>query len=195
MRRALGVMLLACGTLAAAQDVNSGLQNVKGATEMEFFAEGGKGVSGSTSSSGAFDAGVRFGKVLTSDHLSGPLRGKFEYAMDFLPVYTISQKFNTAYGVSFDPFILKWNFSSFRKVVPFAELGGGVLFTNNDVPAGSSQVNFTPQGGIGVHIPTGTWETSLAVKYIHISNAGLSTPNPGVNTVQFRLGFGRLRKK
>jgi lipid A 3-O-deacylase PagL len=28
---------------------------------------------------------------------------------------------------------------------------------------------------------------------MHISNAGLSTPNPGINTVQLRLGIGRFR--
>jgi hypothetical protein len=27
---------------------------------------------------------------------------------------------------------------------------------------------------------------------MHISNAGLATPNPGINTVQFRIGFGRF---
>jgi hypothetical protein len=30
---------------------------------------------------------------------------------------------------------------------------------------------------------------------MHISNAGLATPNPGINTVQVRLGVGRFFRK
>jgi hypothetical protein len=193
MKRWLCFLLLAC-SICAAQDAAPGLQSVSGAKDLEFFAEGGKGASGSTSSTGAFDAGVRYGWVLTDEYLPSLLKGRFEYAVDFIPVYILSQRTDMAYGVSFDPFMLKWNFSSSRHVIPFAELGGGVLFTNNDAPPGTSQINFTPQGGFGVHVPFGSHEASLALKYIHISNAGLSRPNPGINTVQFRLGIGRMRK-
>jgi hypothetical protein len=30
---------------------------------------------------------------------------------------------------------------------------------------------------------------------MHISNAGLATPNPGINTIQLRLGFGWFSQK
>jgi len=30
---------------------------------------------------------------------------------------------------------------------------------------------------------------TLTTRYEHISNAGLSVPNPGVNTVQFTVGI------
>jgi hypothetical protein len=33
---------------------------------------------------------------------------------------------------------------------------------------------------------------SLELRYMHISNAGLATPNPGINTVQVRLGVGKF---
>jgi hypothetical protein len=79
--------------------------------------------------------------------------------------------------------------------MPFIELGGGFLITNNDVPAGTNLVNFTPQAGIGMHVPVAgsRYHATVALKYVHISNAGLSVPNPGVNTIQFRLGVGRFR--
>jgi hypothetical protein len=51
-------------------------------------------------------------------------------------------------------------------------------------------------GVFGVHFlgPRRTW--SIEARYMHISNAGLATPNPGINTFQVRLGIGRfLRKK
>ncbi|PYY01437.1 MAG: hypothetical protein DMG64_14295 [Acidobacteria bacterium] len=82
------------------------------------------------------------------------------------------------------------------RAIPFAELGGGVLISNHDIPFGTNAVNFTPQLGLGVHIPFGEHglHATLALKYLHISNAGLSVPNPGLNTIQFRFGIGKFRK-
>ncbi|MBV9147348.1 MAG: acyloxyacyl hydrolase, partial [Acidobacteria bacterium] len=52
------------------------------------------------------------------------------------------------------------------------------------------------QAGVGVHIPFGGrgFHATLALKYVHVSNAGLSEPNPGLNSVQVRLGFGMFKK-
>ena len=33
---------------------------------------------------------------------------------------------------------------------------------------------------------------TVDVRYMHISNAGLTVPNPGINTVQVRFGFGKF---
>jgi hypothetical protein len=32
------------------------------------------------------------------------------------------------------------------------------------------------------------------VRFMHISNAGISNPNPGINTIQVRIGWGEFRK-
>jgi hypothetical protein len=29
---------------------------------------------------------------------------------------------------------------------------------------------------------------------MHISNAGMTKPNPGINTIQVRIGFGTFRR-
>jgi hypothetical protein len=55
-------------------------------------------------------------------------------------------------------------------------------------------VNFTSGAALGIHHLGDTKTWSLDVRYIHISNAGLTTPNPGINTVQVRLGLGVFRK-
>jgi hypothetical protein len=57
---------------------------------------------------------------------------------------------------------------------------------------GTSQVNFTPTGAFGVHLLRGRYHWSAEVRYMHISNAGISRPNPGINTIQVRLGFGKF---
>jgi len=80
-------------------------------------------------------------------------------------------------------------------VVPYLELGGGTLFTNSKVPEGTSRINFITGGAAGLHFLRSKHNISAEVRYMHISNAGLATPNPGINTIQFRLGFGLFSQK
>ena len=68
------------------------------------------------------------------------------------------------------------------------------LFTTHEVPAGTSTINFTSGAAFGLHF-LGEHCWSVDVRYMHISNAGLASPNPGVNTVQVRLGFGKFYGK
>jgi hypothetical protein len=162
----------------------------KGAWELGLWTAGGHSVSGGTADTGAWDAGVRVGKVLTAEHGSRFLRGNLEYAVDFIPAYVLVFPGRTSYAGGFDPFIVKWNFTNGRKVAPYLELGGGVLLSFDDVPPGTNNVNFMPQASFGVQIFTREKRAvSLAAKYVHISNAGLATPNPGINTVQFSIGY------
>jgi hypothetical protein len=124
--------------------------------------------------------------------LPGFLRGRFEYAVDAVPVFFVFQPANTAYGVSFDPLGLKWNFERHGRFSPYLELCGGTLFTSHNVPTGTNTVNFTDQAALGVHLLGEERNVSLELRYMHISNAGLATPNPGINTVQVRLGIGKF---
>src|SRR5882672_9599329 len=55
-----------------------------------------------------------------------------------------------AYGAAFNPDNLKWNFTHADRTVPFFEFGGGVLFTNNVVPANTSRANFLTHGAFGL---------------------------------------------
>jgi hypothetical protein len=151
---------------------------------------GGLSVPGGTKDTRAINAGVRVGKVLTFDHGGSFVRGNFEWAADFMPLYYVVQPGKNAYGAGFNPVNLKWNFTSHEKVTPYLELGGGVLFTNTEVPAFTSTTNFLTHAALGIHFfNTGKRAITTSVRYEHISNAGLATPNPGVNTVQFTIGL------
>jgi lipid A 3-O-deacylase len=187
VHRLLAVWLL----LAASLWAQSAPELQRGSRELELFVQGGHSVSGGTGDVSVFNAGARYGWGLFSLG-SGALRGNFEYAVEAIPIFIVAQPVENAYGAEVTPFDFKYNFTAPHRVTPFVELGGGVLFTNNDVPFGTSRVNFTPQGGIGMHIPLANSSRHLTVglKYFHISNAGMSTPNPGINTIQFKLGFG-----
>jgi hypothetical protein len=139
-----------------------------------------------------WNAGVRYGWILTRPHGPGFLEGRFEYAVDAVPAFLVFQSANTAYGVGFNPLNLKWNFATRGRVVPYLELSGGTLFTTKDVPTGTDRVNFTSSAAVGAHFLGESRNWSVEVRYMHISNAGLSDPNPGINTVQVRLGIGKF---
>lgn len=164
----------------------------KGGHEVQIWAGGGHSVPGGTKNTGIFSAGLRYGWIITGPHLPGILRGRFEYAVDAVPMFLAFQPANTAYGVGFNPLGLKWNFERHARLSPYFELSGGTLFTDHNVPAGTNTVNFTSAAALGTHILGAKYNWSLELRYLHISNAGLATPNPGINTVQVRLGIGKF---
>ncbi len=178
--------------LLFAPAVRSQTHPEKGGHEIELWTGGGRGTNGSASNTGVWNVGARYGWVLTRPHAPGFLCGSFEYAVDVVPVFWVFQPANTAYGFSLNPMALKWNFKTRGRVVPYLELGGGVLFTNHQVPTGTSRVNFTSGGALGMHILRNRFNWSIELRYLHISNAGLATRNPGINTLQLRLGLGRF---
>jgi hypothetical protein len=168
---------------------------VEGGHELQIWTGGGHGINGNQSGDGVWNAGFRYGLILTAPHGPGFLRGRLEYAVDAVPVFMVVQKTNTAYGVGVNPFAFKWALDTRKGVVPYLELGGGTLFTNSKVPEGTSRINFTTGGAAGLHFLRSKHNISAEVRYMHVSNAGLSAVNPGINTIQIRLGFGLFSQK
>ena len=190
MKAIIAALVLLCASAAFAQTGAT-----QGAWDLNVFAGGGTWVPGGTEDTHLFNAGVGLGKVITADHGSGFFKGNFEYGVDFMPVYYIVQPVNNAYGVSFSPVKLRWNFTAPKKVIPYLELGGGVLFSNEDVPNFTNDVNFTTQARLGMNLFTRKQRSvSMDMAYVHISNAGLATPNPGLNTLQFSVGYHWWKK-
>ena len=190
-----------------------------------------------------FMAGAHAGKVLTGMHGRGAARGNFEYAVEAFPFwqsYTpAGQRQNctvvagpvggvgaqcsapftiggTFTGVSITPAILRWNFAGTRRLTPWVQGAGGVVWTNHKYPAfggpavnatggnnlyytlgdngpnaDASVWNFTPQFGVGVHYFVRPRRSlDLGANAIHISSASLGDKNPGVNaSVQFTVGY------
>ena len=166
-----------------------------GGREWQVWSGGGHSVPGGTRNTGVWNFGLRYGWILSRPHGPGFLKGRFEYAVDAVPAFLVSQPGNTAFGAGFNPIDLKWNFATRGRVVPYLEIGGGTLFTNHDVPAGTNTVNFTSSGVFGVHVVGDHYAWSIEARYMHISNAGLVSPNPGINTFQVRVGVGRFVPK
>lgn len=137
--------------------------------------------------------GVRAGRVLTDDHGPRGLRGNFEMLGEIRPVYETFTPLNGhVYGFHFMPIILRWNFKGWRRVSPYGQLAGGILFSTSRLPPGdTSSVNFTPQGAAGINIFTKPGQ-AVALEFVefHHSNANLGNKNPGYNAgFLFTIGY------
>lgn len=203
--------------------------------EIGAIVQGGNGVTDNRDGFHFLMAGVHAGKVLTGDHGPGLLRGNFEYAIELFPFwqsytprfqrarctgtgsdpgseanpiqcsppYTVGGTFT---GVSLTPIILRWNLAGTRRLSPWVQAAGGLLWTNHKYPAYGSNIlnlnndgpnsdasvwNFTPQGGIGAHYFTSPRRSiDFGVNAVHISSASLGDRNPGVNaSLQINVGY------
>ena len=171
-------------------DAASDAGPAKGGREFEIWSGGGPSVDGGIPNLGVWNAGVRYGWVLTAPHGPGFLRGRFEYAVDAAPIFWVFQPGGTAYGLSLVPMVLKWDLVARGRVVPYMDLDGGVLVTSRDTPPGISRINFTPSTAMGLHFLQHKYNWSAELRFLHISDAGLTQHNPGINTVEVRLGVG-----
>src|ERR1700730_11795559 len=142
----LFLTLLVSASSAVAQD-----RPEEGGHELQVWTGGGRSVPGGTKDTSIWNAGVRYGWILTAPHGPGFLNGRFEYAVDAVPAFVVFQPRNTVYGVGINPLGLKWIFATRSDVQPYLELGGGALFTSHEVPSGTSNVNFTPSAAFGMH--------------------------------------------
>ena len=88
-----------------------------------------------------------------------------------------------AYGIGFTPKLI-YTFSSFGRLQPYLEGGGGPLWTNFDgrIREQGSDFNFLVWGGAGASYALTThWALNAGVRFSHSSNSGLDTPNSGLN--------------
>ena len=197
--------------------------------EYGVIAQGGVGLTEDRDGFKFAMVGVHAGKVLYKNNTTGFRAGNFEYAMELFPywqsftpkfqrancetlpsgevgctpLYTVGGTFS---GVTFTPIILRWNFAGSRKIKPWAQAAGGLLWTNHKYPAFGSPIlnlqndgpntdasvwNFTPQGGVGIHYFVAPGRSiDFGANAVHISSASLGDRNPGVNaSVQFSIGY------
>lgn len=190
MVSAAGLLMM----LLSARGVRAQQTPEESSREWQIWTGGGHGINGSQSSTGVWNLGLRYGLILTAPHGPGFLKGQLEYAFDVVPAWTVIQKTDTVYGGGVNPFAFKWILSQPKKVKPYFEIEGGTLFTTKGIAENTSQTNFTTSGALGMHILGEKYNWTAEVRFMHISNAGMSEPNPGINTVQVRIGWGIFRK-
>jgi lipid A 3-O-deacylase len=138
-------------------------------------------------------AGVSVGRVMTGELGKGCVRGTFELDAEIMPLeYVLWNGYRNVYGVGANPLVLKWNFTSGKKVVPYLLAQGGMLWTTDYIPRGNtSKINFIEGPGVGLNyfLRPGR-SVNIDLRATHLSNASLGEHNPGVNSsLQISLGY------
>jgi hypothetical protein len=196
-RAGLIVFLLTLAAVPGARGQSSpNTEPQKGGEELQVWTSAGHSAINGTDHTGVWNTGLRYGMILTDPHGPRFLRGRLEYAVDAVPMYLIFQPSGVVYGVGINPFAFKWLLDRpGRRVAPYFDFGGGVLFSSRDVPPGVSNINFASGSAIGANIGHGKVHWSVEVRWLHISDAGLTDDNPGINVIQVRAGIGWFHHK
>lgn len=134
-----------------------------------------------------------WGRIITPVRGRGPFAGRLQFLVEAVPLFVVFQS-QPAYGVGITPIAFRWNFETERRWQPFAELAGGIVRTDRQVPEGTKRFNFTAQAGIGVrvHVSRGH-AVLLGYRFHHLSNGQRAESNPGVNSNLFYAGISFLR--
>jgi lipid A 3-O-deacylase len=99
---------------------------------------------------------------------------------------------NDNWVAGFTPHI-RYNFATGTKWVPFADAGAGVTGTGIGPPDLSHIFEFNLQLGAGLHrVVRSNLALTFEVKYFHMSCAGLSSPNLGLNGVTRLIGLTKF---
>lgn len=125
----------------------------------------------------------RIGMVLTDPLGSGWYQGNVELLVE--PVYARFTKPFAADGAG-GSFVVKYNFLSFGRWMPFWDAGAGIFWTNlaPRIPEQSTQFEFGLETGPGVqYFVTDRITWTMGVRLHHISNANLGERNTGINGV------------
>ncbi len=87
---------------------------------------------------------------------------------------------------------LRYYFATGTPCIPFFDLGTGVTATGIGPPDLSGTFEFNLQAGLGVHwFVTENLAITLEGRYIHLSCAGISHPNHGLNGILGLIGVTR----
>ena len=127
-----------------------------------------------------FNAGARFGFLPWGATGSGPLKGAFEIGLE--PIYQRFVDPETAFFAGLGA-VARYHLLPLGRFVPYVELGAAPGYTDLNVREQQTNFVFLLFGGLGASYFVSD-RTALYAGYRlqHISNAGTSSPNQGINS-------------
>ena len=124
------------------------------------------------------------GQVVGGDHW---YRGNWEGRLELFGGSQFSP--TPDWLVGFTPH-LRYNLSTGTRWVPFIDGGAGLTATQIGLPDLSSTFEFNLQGGLGTQwFLRDNVAVTMEARYFHLSDAGMSRPNFGVNGVAALVGL------
>ena len=126
------------------------------------------------------------GTVGVSRELFGPV----DFSLDFLGLLVRDEE-NWAGGMGFLPGLRLFIYRSRSWWVAF-EAWIGVTFVEDPFPSRGTRFNFIEMGGPTLGFRLGQGHVILGMRYIHVSNAGVSAgpnDNPGISVVGICAGY------
>jgi hypothetical protein len=85
---------------------------------------------------------------------------------------------------------LRYNFATGTRIIPFLDAGAGVTATSIGPPDLSNTFEFNLQATAGVHwFISARLALTIDVRYLHMSCAGISHPNLGLNGMTGMIGL------
>jgi len=95
----------------------------------------------------------------------------------------------SSFEIGVSPLFGKLTFFADSRLRPFIEGGEGILYTDLRKQRFGTRVQFSSQFGAGLEYQIGPdLSVSFAARIRHMSNAGLASSNPGVNTLFGLIG-------
>jgi len=184
-------------TLCVAAEAGAQPPVVRGATEWSASAAAARGIAFLQSVGGEryLSTQLSWGRVLTGPRGPAWVRGRFEWTVEVVPVLA-EWSAGKARGVGLSPLGWRWNLAPRGRLAPYAEVGGGALWTSAPIPATTTGSNLTAHAGLGLRIFARDGH-GLIVGYRlhHISNGNRLRRNPGVNAHMLTVGWTRMRAR
>lgn len=95
----------------------------------------------------------------------------------------------TSFEIGVSPLFARATFLADHTFRPFIDGGLGILYTDLRGQDLSTRIQFSSQIGVGLEYELNpSLSLSLTARLRHISNAGLGSSNPGINTIYGMLG-------
>jgi hypothetical protein len=136
---------------------------------------------------GSVSYGHMLGGVVNEDHW---YRGNFEWRAELFGAKQFSPDAGWLVGLTAH---LRYNLATRTRCVPFLDVGAGVGATGIGAPDLSNTFEFNLQAGIGVHwFVRHNLAMTAEARFLHVSCAGISHPNLGVNGVMGMIGLTRF---
>jgi lipid A 3-O-deacylase len=134
---------------------------------------------------------LRYGRLLTGELGTSWYKGRHEILIEVPFRRVIHPETAIITGINF---LAAWDFTAGESIIPYIFAGGGPVYTNLDIPGLGTELNYSYQGGAGIHyFIAKNRSINFNYRLHHISNAGTADPNEPLNSSRILIGVSFFR--